>query len=202
MSSDLHPRNTGAHEEAVNRPDRFRALLAVDLFKWGVGGAVIIAGFLMIKPREQDRLDRELRREVFAGYVQSSDRDNPYLWKRKFELVSALCEPIADHSLGLFLKSEEERIQNAIDAHDAAQSASEALADSQENLEELQEQMASSERSDDEDLENQIAASKRSIQKNRKQLGEAAADLRQYGIRFVPDRRDLRVDGLELGDTR
>lgn len=103
--------------------------LALDLAKWAIGGTVLIVGFLMIRPHEQDRADLELQRQVFSGYVDAKDDDDIDHWQRKLNLVSALADD--SQKIVMFIESE----QKAIDEVRAKRNESAASAEKIANLE-------------------------------------------------------------------
>ncbi|OGP60127.1 MAG: hypothetical protein A2V67_07050 [Deltaproteobacteria bacterium RBG_13_61_14] len=91
--------------------------IKLDLIKWVIGGVVVIVGFLLIRPREQNRLDQAFQLEVSKAYiaaVQSGDLD---LWQRSLNQIEAFNDDKRS-KLGIFIESEKGRLQQARKEHD------------------------------------------------------------------------------------
>jgi hypothetical protein len=89
--------------------------MGLDFFKWLVGGIVIIMGFMMIRPHEQERLDKALQLEVNKAYLSATDTENIDLWQRKLNLLKAISN-LKDKRIQAFIKTEQETI-NEIREH-------------------------------------------------------------------------------------
>lgn len=87
-----------------------RQSLLFDFLKWLVGGAVIVCAFLLIRPREQSRLDLELKRDLFNGYIQSQDSADLQTWRRKLDLLEVFFTSMRDGSFDQFFAKEHVRI--------------------------------------------------------------------------------------------
>jgi hypothetical protein len=84
-----------------------------ELAKWGLAGMVAIIGFLMIKPREQERLDLTFKRDLLKDYISAKDKGDPNLWTRKIELINVFIGT-KDERLADFVRSEMERVAKAL----------------------------------------------------------------------------------------
>lgn len=85
--------------------------LGLDALKWVIGGVVVITGFLMIRPHEQERLDKALQLEVYKAYLSASDTTNIELWQRKLNLMKAFTGD-NDNKIIAFIKAEQTRIDD------------------------------------------------------------------------------------------
>jgi len=103
--------SVAAQEIAIER-DKLkleRLSVGVELLKWCIAGVAIVTGFLLIRPREQDRLDIALKQELFQGYVSSQDTSDLNLWQRKLDLMIAFTSD-ADEELLAYLGQEQTRL--------------------------------------------------------------------------------------------
>lgn len=87
--------------------------LAFEYFRWIIGGIVMVIGFLMIRPQEQSRLNRELDLRVFEAYLEATNTENTNLWRRKLRLMKAFS---VDKRLENFVEKEELDIRGIEDA--------------------------------------------------------------------------------------
>lgn len=94
-----------------------RTKLYVELGKWFVGGVVVIIGFLMIRPHEQERQDRALQLEINKIYIQDTDFNDTDEWQRKLNLLDALINE-DDRKMRDFINEEKENIKVARTAKD------------------------------------------------------------------------------------
>ncbi|MBU5612179.1 hypothetical protein [Geomonas azotofigens] len=92
--------------------------LGVDVLKWIVSGSVLIIGFFMIRPHEQERLDKALQLEVYKAYLSASDTTNIELWQRKLNLMKAFTAE-NDHKINRFIDKEQARIDDINKSKDA-----------------------------------------------------------------------------------
>jgi hypothetical protein len=115
--------------------------LGLDLFKWVVGGIVIIIGFMWIRPHEQERLDKALQLEVHKAYLSATDTENIDLWQRKLDLLSAITDE-KDKKMIAFIDKERKRIKDIRTEKENIVAARQQQADAKKDIEVAKKQYA------------------------------------------------------------
>ncbi|MBU1000891.1 MAG: hypothetical protein KKE73_00005, partial [Proteobacteria bacterium] len=90
-----------------------RRRMSFELCKWFLGGLCIVISFLIVTPREQNRLDQALKLDAQKAYLSSMDTKDPELWLRKLEYLSIVAQ--GDEKFESFIANEKKRVIQIID---------------------------------------------------------------------------------------
>jgi len=80
-----------------------------DILKWLIGGTVVVIGFLIIRPQEQNRLNKALQLEIHKAYIAAVSTEKTELWQRQLNLLKAFSDD-NDTNLQRFLNNEQIRL--------------------------------------------------------------------------------------------
>lgn len=81
----------------------------IDLIKWTIVGVAAVTSFMMIRPREQERMDMNLKLDIHKAYLEATDTENVDLWQRKLNLLKAIVEE-NDEKMQIFIRREQDRL--------------------------------------------------------------------------------------------
>jgi chromosome segregation ATPase len=175
-----------------------RQRILVDLVKWFVGGIVVVIGFLLIRPHEQERLDEALQLEVFKAYLAATNTENIYLWQRKLNLIKATYDE-NNKKVQIFIEAEQKRLDHIISEDEKFRKAilhkaklQNSLTENKKKFEELKKEYDNLEEAsakekmklenEKRELEIRIAELESDLHNATKQENESANNLKKFGL--------------------